>query len=316
MRHSLDLADSIAAQGRPDEALGLLRGRVRAGDASPYLLRAFSLRLGGVYDHPHAKPDAQRRAEARDALRVAIQDEHDPARDMSLYNLQAMLTGPDATRATFDEAAAIVDQILESDSGYRKLWWIKWAKALHRRRDAERVCEEGNCALAHQRVTEAARWTLKALHARPRLEILYVSPRRGFLRLVRYPRSAILHAAAFEAHAGAKHRIRAARHKWTMEKLRRRYIRRGGREFDKANWGGAVGYFGWASVGLDGAREQTALVHLAVAACQVGDEARADGFWTEALTRRPEEASAIRESLLGASENGTDVRLPRGVPGG
>jgi tetratricopeptide (TPR) repeat protein len=310
----VSLADSIAAQGRVQHALVLLRERVNGPAPSSYLLRSYAQRLGGLVTHSHATPDLRRRAEALSALRRAVKDEHDPARDMSVYNLLARLTGPDLTPQTVAEADTLADELGDSDSGYRKLWWVKKAKAVVLSLQADAAREAGDGDRARKLDAQAARWWSRAIRARPRLQIAWVGVRRRFARLVVFPPSAILHSLALEAHKNAGHRVRAFSHRFLAGLLRWLFMRMGRHRFDKGDFGAAATWFGWAYLGRTEPADQLAVVYLAVASRQIDNDEMAEGFWADAVGIGAR-AVAIRDALQRASQDGSGPHLPRGVPG-
>jgi tetratricopeptide (TPR) repeat protein len=311
----VSLADSIAAQGRSDGALALLRGRVNGSQPSAYLLRSFAHRVGGLATHANAVPNLQHRAEALSALRLAVRYEHDPARDMTVYNLLARLTGPDLTRKSIAEADMLADELLESDSGYRKLWWVKKAKAVILSLQADATLQSGDERRARELSRQSARWWDRSIRARPRLQLRWVGVRRGFARVVVFPPSVILHSHAWDAHTRAGHHVRSFWHRWLAGLLRSVFMRAGRRRFSQGDFAAATAWFGWAYLGRVEPRDQVAAIYLATAALQAGADAMADGFWTDANTMDREAALAVRDALQEASDDGSGIYLPRGVPG-
>jgi tetratricopeptide (TPR) repeat protein len=310
----VSLADSMAAQGRAQHALALLRGRVNGHVPSPYLLRSYADRVGGLVTHAHAAPDLQRRAEALSALRLAADDEHDPARDMTVYNLLARLTGPDLTAETVAEADTLADELLNSASGYRKLWWVKKAKAVVLSLQADAARQAGNAGRARELYAHSARWWSRAIRARPRLRVEWFGVHLRFARLVVFPPSALLHSFALETHINAGHRVRAFSHRFLAGLLRWFFMRAGRRQFDKGGFDAAAMWFGWAFLGRVEPVDQLAAVYLAVALRQIGSDEMAEGFWADAARMGPQ-AVAIRDALQRASQDGSGQTLPRGVPG-
>lgn len=310
----VDLAWSLDGQGRQGEALQLLRERASGVLPSAHLLREFSTLLRAGYTPWNRDPDPRLRAEAINALRLAANNEQDPARDITIYNLQSMLSGGDATPETLREGSALLDELLASDTGYRKLWWVKNAKARYLWDEAGVAYNAGEPDRVGALIAQSATWASRAIRARPRLWIQYRGFRPPFVHLVFIGRSAILHATAGVLHGMSGHRIRAAWHLKRANRVRRGLVKTALRAFARSDWQTAAAAFDLARVGAYDSLERTASVHSAIALKQLGNFAGAEAVWLTALQRDPD-ALRLRSSLAMASQSGAGVRLPNGVPG-
>jgi tetratricopeptide (TPR) repeat protein len=307
------LAWSMTDQGRHHDALTLLRDRARGDNPSAHLLRAFSNALDARARPGREDPDPRLRLESIEALRLAAANENDPERDITVYNLQGMLQGHGATIESIREGAALMDELLQSKTGYRKFWWIKRGKAEYLWGEANLAHQDGDEARAIKLRTESAKWVSRAIRARPRLWIVGFGVRPPFVKAVLFARSAILHRTAAWLHAAGGHKLRARWHGLRANLVRRAHIKSGLREFAGGNWAIAAGHFDLARVGDQDDLERTASVYFAVALRQLGDDQRAETVWRTALERDPD-ALQLRCHLAVASKSG-GVHLPRGVPG-
>jgi tetratricopeptide (TPR) repeat protein len=300
-------ARAIAAQGRLDEAIDALRGRVRHPDPSPHLLRGLAHLLSerGFAQRDTRDADSE---EAADHLRRALADVTDPQRDMTAYNLCNQI--PRGTA----EHDALVEHLLAPGSSYRRLWYVKQLEAVRQWTLVEEARERGDHAARRIHGKESAKWYGRTLRGRPILQLIGVRPRWPFVVLKRFERSPILYANAKDAHAAAEQGWRAWYFEWRFQRIRNRHLRRAERHLVRGKWNLAYAHFDWAS--SVGRRDFVEHVGRACAAgcCWKGGRER-DGLamWQEAA----EHPDCIlgRSFLVGQlRENGLDDSVPGEEP--
>lgn len=182
--------------------------------------------------------DASLREEIIAALITASDDEHDPRRDMSLYNLvnallSAAAQADEQEEGTGEElrqeAWGRLEQLRERSAYYRQTWYVKRLCGLRAWR-AFQAISAGDGAHSPEGIEaarEAATWYSAAIRARPRFVRTRLSDDPVWKRYrLRSRRSPILDANAYDAHFFAGHRVRASYHNLRVM-LRRRALLRG-----------------------------------------------------------------------------------------
>lgn len=298
-----DLARAVAAQGRHQEAMAILRSRARSDDASPELLRTVHRLIFTASTHREMTDEEE--MEALQVLRKAADHQADPQRPMTLYNLAMMVFRPGDMG--HEEAAEVLNELIASHSYYRHAWYVKRFRGLLAWTEFERLRAAGDNNGAKAAVKEAAKWYSRAIRARPKLKVVSIEGPRVIL-FRRYPRSVILHANAHDAHAHAGNRLRAWLHQTLAVKLRWRRFITGLKAFHAADWDAAYANLDWAVVGWGDDTELVARLYRCIALRQRGQEDRADAEWAD--LRSDARLRAFAEEI------GRRHNLPRGLPSG
>ncbi len=304
-------------------AFTLLRDRAAQGDPSPHLLRGLSEL---IYREQHFNFDlaegerGRLHEESIALLRRAYEDERDPQRDMTVYNLMSALGGRDThdpDKPIEDEprreADELLHHLLQSDSGYKRTWYVRHAAGARAwehmtevwRRDPS---DPEVAALAR----EAAKWYVRALRARPKLQIRGIGLRPPFIYMARFPSTAQIPANLVDAHLHAGHRFRAWWYERRFQHRRRRYLRRAQRRFSRGEWMLAHANFDWATVGRDDFIEMRALVYSAVSAWLGERRGLGKREWKRALEMGGPVALDIRMQL---AEELSGMGIDDPVPG-
>jgi len=301
-------AVAISEQGRLDEAVASLRDRVELPDPSPHLLRGLAglLARSGWEEGPTAEADSE---EAAELLGRALQDETDPQRDMTAYNLCNQIP-----RGT-PEHDALVDQLLAPKSSYRRLWYVKQLEAIRcwvGVEDARRA-EDHEAVRAHGK--ESARWYGRTLRARPRLQFLGFLRRPPFIRLKTFERSPILYANTKDAHAAAGHRWRARYFEWRFQRIRSRHLKLADKHLRDGQWNLAYAHFDWASsVGRHDGREHWAQAYAACCCWKGGRTDDGLAKWERAAEHHPDCLLGRAVMVAQLEELGLDTSVPGGEP--
>lgn len=296
-----DLARALFAQSRAGEAFTILRARAADEDASPELLRTLHALLFASSEG--REWTEEEKSEALTALRQAAENRTDPQRPMTLYNTLMMVFRPGETDE--EHAAELLDELLTSHSYYRRAWYVKRLRGLLAWLQFERLTRQGDVAGARTMAKEAAKWYSRALRSRPKFKLLSLEGSRLIL-LRRYPRSVILHANAYDAHAHAGNRLRGWLHRTVAVKLRWKRFEAGILAFQANQWDAAYANLDWAVVGWGDDTELMARLYRCIALHQRGVEGQADEEWAE----------LCRDSRLRGlgQEIGRHYNLPRGLP--
>jgi tetratricopeptide (TPR) repeat protein len=278
------LAQTLMAQDDVASAVALLRERVVTGTASTDLLRTLHVLLASAAE---AGPeDAHKlRSESIAVLREAAQHETDPQRDMTLFNLAAAL-GATGNPAKRDEATAILRDLDENSSYYRRAWYVHRMLGSEAWMEAQAAEEDGDVDRAREHYAEAGRRYAKAIRLRPRIRLFAWYGSQRLLWAV-YPPAAILRANLADVHDALERRLRSKWQWWRCERKRDKLIRRGLRRFAHAEWRFAYANFDWAFTGRGDFRDTVALVYRSVAAYQYGDDDEAERLWEQAVARQP-----------------------------
>lgn len=170
------------------------------------------------------------REEGQRALRLALEDELDPLRDLTRYNLINALLWDREDEASHQEAWSQLDELIASSDFYRRTWYVKRLRGLRAWLEVEKAQAEERFDVANTEARTAAMWYSRMIRSRPRRRLIRVSG-LPLIWLARFPRSPILHANAVDAHRVAEHRFRTLWHEFRFRRLRSRLMRRGIRRF-------------------------------------------------------------------------------------
>lgn len=301
-------AEAMLEQDDFESAIDLLRARAQSGTASPELLRMLNRVLWaaaaqGIEDAYEA------RAESLAALREAVRHDADPQRDMSQFNLAAIL----GASADEDERAEGIELLLEleqSSNWYSRAWYVQRLLGSAAWSAARRAEATGDPDAARDHYSEAGRRYGKAIRLRPRIGFfVWQGPRRVLWTV--YPAAPILRSNLADVHDVLQRRLRAKWQWWRCERARDKLIRRGLKRFAEGNWEFAYANFDWVITGRGDFRDVVALVYRSVAAFQYGDDEEALVGWQQALAWHPY-ALLTRAAILRDPESHPVVR---GVPG-
>jgi len=200
------------------------------------------------------------------ALEVAIEDESDPRRDISLYNLITDYLSV-AVEADSEAEAEILrqkaweklDRLIELSDYYRGAWYVLRLRGLRawlRFRTFAKE-ERAHSAEAITAAAEAAKWYSRAIRRRPHF---IVFRREEANILGRYKprsrRSAILDANAFDGHFYAGHKLRARYHEFRFQRRRMSLIRDAMRDLRRGYLSLARIKVDWAIVGRHEPKEE------------------------------------------------------------
>ncbi len=247
-------------------------------------------------------PDPARLQEAVDLLRRASADRGDPLRPMSQYNLATLLLQRPETR---NEGLAILDRLRRSRTHYARAWYVRRPLGVGHWALAQQLRDQGHDAAAEREFARAATWYSRAIRARPKLRLRRVG--RHF-HVQRYPRSAMLHANAWDAHHLAGHRLRSRYHRWRFHRRRTSLWGDAIRAMRDDDWPKAYANFDWQIVGYKDLPEIAARVGRAIALKQLGREEAASTAYREAVAIDEQAAADIRATML------SEFALTRGVP--
>jgi tetratricopeptide (TPR) repeat protein len=312
-RLRLARAKALNGLGRRDEAIESLRVRSRNPDPSPELLRVFSALLAERARKRGEGTESERdHKEAIKVLRVAVEDEQDPQRDMSIHNLYSALD-PIAER---EEANKLLDHLMRSQSNYRRQWYIKRGAGLRAWLESEKAREDGDEEEVKRWSREAAKWYARGVRARPLLQIRGFSRRPPFVHLKRFHRSPILHANTLDAHERAGHGLRARWHEWRFQRARSRLMSKGEAYFKRGDWSAAFAYYDWGIVGRHDQREQFLRVYAACCIWKSGDKKEGERRWQEVHRETPNGVFARGMVVQELIRNGFDSAVPGSEPTG
>jgi tetratricopeptide (TPR) repeat protein len=304
-------AKALNGLDRRDEAIDSLRIRCRNPSPSPELLRTLSWflveRANKRGDRREAKRDHK---EAIKILRVAVEDEQDPQRDMSIHNLYALLDF-EKDRREIDE---LLDHLMRSSSNYHRQWYIKRAVGLRAWLESEEARSRGEEQEMKRWSREAAKWYSRGVRARPLLQFRGLSKKPPFLRLKRFHRSPILHANAFDAHGRAGHRFRALWHERRFQRTRKWLMSKGDEYMRNSDWNAAFAYFDWGIVGRHDQREQFLQVYAACCLWKGGDRDEGERRWKEVHRETPNGVLARGMLVKELMRNGLDPAVPGSEP--
>ena len=308
-RLRVDLALTIAAQGRDKEAIKQLRKRARQADASPELLRTLCRLFAQTEHDPQLSLSTpQRLGEAISLLRRAAEDRADSQRDMTLYNLANLLAA--GTPQQKAEAKQLIDDLLRSRSHYRNAWYVKRERGAIAWNELIEAWEAGDQQSVRERGKEAAQWYGRAIRARPRVRFFWRDgPRVWPYR--RFPPAPILHANARDGHEQAGHLLRTIWHEWRFHRKRKRLLQQGEKDFRSGHFESACAAFDWATVGRADRPEIGAHVYRAVLLKQLDEAEGAEAEWRETLSKDPY-ALLVRAAVARDPEG---YPLPKGLPG-
>lgn len=315
LNHQIDAlrvarARAQAELGSADEAIDALRNRLQQPNPSPHLLRGLAHLLTGRSweKSPSAEAD---REEAKQLLRQAREDETDPQRDMTTYNLVMLVPFWDDD----GEGGELLADITRPRSSYRRLWYVRKLVADRAWNLVEEARKAGDDDAVRRHGSEAAKWYSRTLRARPRVQFLGVMRRRPFLRLRTFPRSPILYGNAKDGHEAAGHRLRTRYLEWRFQCIRSRMLNLGDRALECGDWERAYAHFDWAScVGRHDATEHVALAWSACFCWKAGHKKDGLRMWEEAAHHDPSclFARALLRARLDALE--LDSSLPGTEP--
>ena len=282
----LALAEALAAQGRGDDALRLLRQRAREDSASPALLRTMA-----TYLVAEERPPEERRQEAIELLRRAAADRQDPLRDMTLYHLarqRAQVKGGE------DEAYRSFRELLASrDSHYSRAWYVmRMVGTWHWKRAVE-LTEADRTEEARREALLAARWYTRALRRRPKVRWVAWGPRPWMRRPRRILPSPRMFANACDAHRLAGHASRWRYYSVRTSRLRTAFARRASAATERRAWDEAYAFFEWARVGYRDPLDLFVAASAAVAAEQRGDLLHARELWHKATAQDRQRAGEL-----------------------
>jgi hypothetical protein len=171
----MSLAGAHADNGNVERALEVLRPRVEGDDPSPHLLRGYAWLLSRRED------PGDYRAEAEAALRRALAVPGDAQRDQTVHNLMSLLGGPASSKENKEETEELLQELLDSASGYRKTWYVKRAVGLNAWLRVLEAREQNDPVRTKAEAKQAAKWYGRVLRARPRLQILHLQLRPPFV---------------------------------------------------------------------------------------------------------------------------------------
>lgn len=313
----VSLADALVGQERHMEAISVLRQRSSQKDASPELLRALHALLFVTYGSPrqqgiNSKAAAKAEKQSERALRAAAEFRSDPGREMTLYNL-ATLIDPSSSASAEEEVEALVEELLSPSSGYRRAWYVHSRHGALAWRRFQRAEAMGDEALAVFAAKAAAKAYSRAIRLRPRVKLWLWSDTGFKLFPPPIPRSAVLHANAYDARHFAGHRARSLWHRERARYVMQKRWKRGIKMMGRSEWGWAYENFNWiAAVGWVNPLATRARVFAAAALQQLGEDQRASAEWQAVLASDPEEARSVRRQLAADLPG---YGLSRGLPG-
>jgi len=300
------LAESQAQQGHAKAALEGLQARLASDNASPDLLRTAS-RLMAAAASVGDIEDGTAYDASVELLQRAAKHESDPQHDMTTFNLASLLGARDKTR---EDAAELLKELVASSSRYRRAWYAHRLLGSDAWRRANEAISAGDRGTARLWFGEAGRRYRRAIHLRPRIRFFAWMGNARVL-WTRYPPAAILDANLADVHDAMDCRWRS-RWRWARcERKREALLRRGFRRFAAGQWQLAYANFDWAFVGRGDFRDTVALVYLAVAAYQYGNDEEALAAWKSAVSCQPF-AMVTRAAMLRDPEAHP---LERGLPG-
>jgi hypothetical protein len=274
-----------------DGAIESLRARAEGENPSPALLRELAhllLRRANAEAEAGGTPDPGSREEMIRVLRLARSDETDPHRDQSTYNLFGILDRGGVSEQEREENYALLDELLESRTRYRRQWYVKRAAGVRAWHGVMTAWAAGDRVSEKEAGKEAGRWYSRAIRARPLLQYAFVGLSRRPLRFHRIPPSPILYANARDGHELAGHRIRT----WWLERrftrIRTNFMKRGWNHLKALEWSSAYPYYDWVRiVGRNDDIEGFAHTYAAACLWKQGKTREAEQMWADALSRSP-----------------------------
>ena len=295
--------DAIEA-GEASKAFEVLNSRIDQRP-TPSLLRAkyHALMLVGPSDSD--RDSESHRAEVVSVLRQLVAEyPDDPELGSDIHNL--ILALPDTNRIDPQPEADRLFAKLERDPTYQTAWWIKrlrgareYGRAIH-----EQAFRDSDARATFQ---AAAGFYSKALwlrHRSKRLDPLGpTAPRFHF-------RSPVLHANAFDAHTNAGRRVRAVWHRTRAQIAMRFLFRAGVRAWNASDWLTAHTFLSQVlTVGWPNQMGTHSRVLASLAALRMGDAARSEALWEEALRLDEREANRLKLVLGPSGREGEDRQL-------
>jgi hypothetical protein len=200
------------------------------------------------------------------ALEGAINDESDPRRDISLYNLVtnylsiALETDSEGEAEILREKAwEKLTQLIEQSGYYRGAWYVLRLRGLRawlRFRTFAKE-ERAHSPEATAAAAEAAKWYSRAIRRRPHF-MVFRREEAGMLSRykLRSRRSAILDANAFDGHFYAGHKLRARYHEFRLQRRRMSLLRDAMRDLRRGYLSLARLKVDWAIVGRHAPKEE------------------------------------------------------------
>ena len=240
----MSLAQAHADGGNVERGLEVLRPRIEGADPSPHLLRGYAWLLSR-----RAAPRDDDRAEAERALRRALSFAGDAQRDQTVFNLMSLLGGPASGSENKQETDELLQELLDSPSGYRRTWYVKRALGLNAWLRTVEAWQQQDLERTKAAAKRAAMWYGRAQRARPRLQVQHLQLRPPFVFYETFPRSAIIRANLVDAHRLAGHAIRARWHERRFQQLRNKHMKTAMQAFDAENYPRAYAYSDWSVVG-------------------------------------------------------------------
>lgn len=313
----VSLARALVAQDLTDDALALLRPRAAQADASPELLRELHALLFKLYSSPELEAQdpaavGDTKDEAEAALEQAAERRSDPRRETTLYNL-AMLTDPTSSDAAREKVEDLVEDLLAPSSAYQRAWYVHRLRGVLAWLRFQRAHAAGDEDRAVAEAKTAARAYSRAIRLRPQFKLWLWSDTAFVLFPSPFPRSAVLHANAYDAHHFAGHRLRSWWHKVRAQRVMQKRMKRGLKMMGRSDWARAYSNFDWIdAVGWVNPFTTRSRVLAAAALQQLGEDERAELEWQAVLTDDPQEARDARKEL---ASNLAGYGLDKGLPG-
>jgi tetratricopeptide (TPR) repeat protein len=308
-------ARSLAKLDRRGEGITLLRGRVHTAP-SPSLLRWLAHLVAQPDPATGEIPERDRR-EAIELLRRALEDEHDPQRDMTVYNLLSAVGPLDDEGNEQEEFNRLLDHLLRSPSRYRRQWYVKHAVAARAWFRHRRALEDGDKQSARRHAKEAARWYGRTIRARPRLQFLGFRRRFPFAHLRPFHRSPILYANAVDADREAGFRLRRRWNERRFQSSRLKLMKKGEPYVAQGEWDHAFAYYDWTIVGRQLTWDQREFFTATWAACLLwkgGSTLEGERRWTELHIKSPNALLARGRFVQQLREHGLNESVPGDEP--
>ncbi|HEX5375273.1 MAG TPA: hypothetical protein VFW48_03865 [Solirubrobacterales bacterium] len=303
---------ALAGRGELDTAIESLKVRRRNPDPSPELLRRLSaMLLERARIKGNGREGKRDRKEAIKLLREAIDHEQDPQRDMSIYNLYALLDPRGRDR---EESSRLLDHLIAARSNYRRQWYVKRGAALRAWTASEEARAEGDFEAMKRHSRDSAKWYRRSIKARPRLQLLRVRKKSPFLVVKRFPPSPILYANAFDAYRNGGQRLRARWHEHRFQRTRVKLMNKGMAFAEEGNWVDAFANFDWTIVGRHDQREQFMETYAACCRWKMGEQADGLARWTEIHKKTPNGVFARSIFVQQLEVAGQDSSVPGSEP--
>lgn len=309
---------SLVELDKGDAAIESLRERAWGEDPSPHLLRSLAhllLRRANALAHESQDFGRADRDEAVRALRLAREDDTDPQRDQTTYNLLALLEPDTQGERDRQETYRLLDELLSADTGYQRQWYVRRAAGVRAWRELERAWTKGDPEKVKAAGKEAGKWYSRAIRARPRVQLDYVGFAPPFLKWHLIPRSPILYANAHDGHRYAGHRLRAWWLEWRFLRLRKTFQKRGWKRIETRQWRAAHAFFEWIYiVGRNDELEAWAHTYAAICLWKDGRTDEAEHAWKRARTRGPVTLLARANLAWFLEQWGLDSSVPGDEP--